>query len=329
MPAVYPDTPFMKIALVTPAAAHSRYGNRNTAVRWAQMLRELGHEVRVQQSWDGRSAEVMLALHARRSHDSIARFAERYPQRPLIVALTGTDLYRDVHHDANAQESLELATRMVVLQDMGLRELAPRLRRKTHVIYQSCEAISRRPAIRSCFEIVISGHLREEKDPFCGAAALGHLPGESRIRITHIGGARDPALAREARRWMQREPRYVWLGELNRPHALATLARARAMLLSSRMEGGANVISEALTARVPVIASRISGNIGMLGRRYRGYYPVGDAPALAQLLLKIESGPDFLALLRRQCAERRKLISVAQERRGLRVLLTGLAGKTL
>ena len=319
----------MKIALVTPAAAHSRYGNRNTAVRWAQMLRELGHEVRVQQSWDGRSADVMLALHARRSHDSIARFAERYPQRPLIVALTGTDLYRDVHHDANAQESLELATRMVVLQDMGLRELAPRLRHKTHVIYQSCEAIPRRPAIRSCFEIVISGHLREEKDPFCGAAALEHLPGESRIRITHIGGARDPALAREARRWMQREPRYVWLGELTRPHALATLARARAMLLSSRMEGGANVISEALTARVPVIASRISGNIGMLGHRYRGYYPVGDAPALAQLLLKIESDPDFLALLRRQCTERRKLISAAQERRGLRALLTGLTRKTL
>ena len=318
----------MKIALVTPAAAHSRYGNRNTAVRWAQMLRELGHEVRVQQSWDGRSADVMLALHARRSHDSIARFAERYPQRPLIVALTGTDLYRDVHHDANAQESLELATRMVVLQDMGLRDLAPRLRHKTHVIYQSCEAIPRRPAIRSCFEIVISGHLREEKDPFCGAAALEHLPGESRIRITHIGGARDPALAREARRWMQREPRYVWLGELTRPHALATLARARAMLLSSRMEGGANVISEALTARVPVIASRISGNIGMLGHRYRGYYPVGDAPALAQLLLKIESGPDFLALLRRQCTERRKLISAAQERRGLRVLLTELMRKT-
>jgi glycosyltransferase involved in cell wall biosynthesis len=205
---------------------------------------------------------------------------------------------------------------------MGLRELAPRLRHKTHVIYQSCEAIPRRPAIRSCFEIVISGHLREEKDPFCGAAALEHLPGESRIRITHIGGARDPALAREARCWMQREPRYVWLGELKRPHALATLARARAMLLSSRMEGGANVISEALTARVPVIASRISGNVGMLGSRYRGYYPVGDTQALAQLLLKIESGPDFLALLRRQCTERRKLISAAQERRGLRALLT-------
>lgn len=314
----------MKIALITPAPARSRYGNRNTAMRWAQMLRDSGHQVGVQKTWNGRSADIMLALHARRSHDSIARFAEQYPERPLIVALTGTDLYRDIHSDVNAQESLELATRMVVLQNLGLRELAPRLRRKTRVIYQSCEPIPRQPEIQSCFEIVISGHLREEKDPFCGAAALAHLPEDSRIRITHIGGARDTALANAARRWMSREPRYVWLGELTRPHALATLARARAMLLSSRMEGGANVISEALSARVPVLASRIAGNLGMLGSRYRGYYPVGDASALAQLLLKIESKPEFLATLRRQCRERRKLISAAQERRGLRSLLREL-----
>ena len=318
-------TPLMKIALVTPAAANSRYGNRNTAMRWAQMLRELGHQVGVQQYWNGRSADLLLALHARRSHDSIARFAERYPERPLILALTGTDLYRDIHSDANAQESLELATRMVVLQDMGLRELVPRLRRKTRVIYQSCEPIAHLPPLKSCFEIVISGHLREEKDPFCGAAALAHLPADSRIRITHIGGARNPALATEARGWMKREPRYVWLDELARPQALATLARARAMLLSSRMEGGANVISEALTARVPVIASDISGNIGMLGCGYRGYYPLSDARALAKLLRRIETQAEFLTALRKQCAQRRKLISAAQEKRGLRTLLTGLS----
>lgn len=317
----------MKIALITPAAANSRYGNRNTAVRWAQLLRELGHEVAVQQQWNGRGAHLLLALHARRSHASIARFAERYPERPLIVVLTGTDLYRDIHNDANAQESLELATRMVVLQDMGLRELAPRLRRKTQVIYQSCAAIPRQSPLKSQFEIVISGHLRDEKDPFCGAAALKHLPATSRIRITHIGGARDPALAAEARRWMKREPRYQWLGELGRPEALATLARARAMLLSSRMEGGANVISEALMARVPVIASDISGNVGMLGRDYRGYYPVSNAAALAKLLNRIETGTECLALLRAQCAERRKLISATQEKRGLRVLLRGLPKK--
>lgn len=314
----------MKIALITPAAATSRYGNRNTAVRWAELLRELGHQVTVQEQWNGRSVDLMLALHARRSHDSMVRFIERHPDRPLILALTGTDLYRDIHDNANAQESLELATRMIVLQDMGLRELAPRLRRKTRVIYQSCESIAKQPAMRSCFEVIVSGHLREEKDPFCGAAALAHLPAASRVRITHIGGAREPAMAAEARRWMRLESRYRWLGELRRPQALATLARGRVMLISSLMEGGANVVSEALMARVPVIASRIPGNIGMLGNDYRGYYPAGNARALARLLHRIETDADLLGTLRRQCAERRKLISRSRERLGLQTLLTGL-----
>lgn len=312
----------MKIALVTPAAATSRYGNRNTAVRWAELLRELGHQVVVQERWNGRSADLLLALHARRSHDSIARFSERHPEKPVILALTGTDLYRDIRDNANAQESMELATRMIVLQDMGLRELAPPLRRKTRVIYQSCESIARQAVIRSCFEIIISGHLRAEKDPFCGAAALAHLPAASGIRITQIGGAREPALAREARAWIKREPRYLWLGELRRPNALATLARGRAMLISSRMEGGANVVSEALMARVPVIASRIPGNVGMLGEDYAGYYPAGNARALARLLRRLETDPDLLRTLRRQCAGRRKLISRSQERIKLRALIT-------
>jgi putative glycosyltransferase (TIGR04348 family) len=312
----------MKIALVTPAAAASRYGNRNTAVRWAEILREQGHQVSVQERWNGRSADLLLALHARRSHDSVVRFSERYPERPVILALTGTDLYRDIRVDANAQESMELATRMIVLQDMGLRELAPPLRRKTRVIYQSSEAVPRQPVIRSCFEIVVSGHLRAEKDPFCGASALSHLPADSRIRITQIGGAREKALAGEACKRMKQEPRYVWLGELPRPHALATLSRGRAMLISSRMEGGANVVSEALMARVPVIASRISGNVGMLGPDYAGYYPVGNALALARLLRRLETDSDFLKTLRRQCAERRKLISRGQERIKLRKLIT-------
>lgn len=311
----------MNIALVTPAASASRYGNRNTAERWAVLLRELGHRISVQERWNGRTADAMIALHARRSHDSIVRFAERYPERPLILALTGTDLYRDIRVDANAQESLELATRMIVLQDMALRELSPRLRRKTQVILQSAPPVPRQPGRRDCIEIVVSGHLRDEKDPFRGAAALAELPPDSRIRITHIGGARQPALAAEAKRWMRREPRYRWLGELPRQQALATLARATALLISSRMEGGANVVSEALTARVPVIASRIPGNVGLLGPGYAGYYSCGNTRALARLLARVERDQDFLHQLRRQCLERRPLVSRSRERNGLRAIL--------
>lgn len=307
----------MNIALVTPASPRSRYGNRNTAVRWARMLRTHGHHVTVQESWNGRTADLLLALHARRSHDSIVRFAERFPERPLIVALTGTDLYRDIRTDVNAQESLELATRLIVLQDQGSLELPPRLRRKTSVVYQSCDAIERQPVLDDCFEIIVSGHLRAEKDPFRAAAALQYLPQDSHIRITHIGGARTPEFASTARHWMKREPRYHWLGEVTHRRALTLLARSRAMVISSLMEGGANVVSEALVARTPVIASRISGNTGLLGADYRGYFPVGNARALARLLARIETDSQFLATLRRQCAAQRRRITPTRERRTL------------
>ncbi len=314
----------MKIALITPARPAARSGNRNTAMRWAQLLRELGHAVDVQMDWNGAPADLMIALHARRSHGSIARFAAAYPSRPLGLALTGTDLYRDIRFDADAKRSLRLATRMIVLQQLGLAELAPALRRKTRVIYQSTQPIRRVPPLSSCFEVCISGHLRDEKDPFRLAAALSYLPPQSRIRVTHLGAAMSGDIAAAARGWMEREPRYRWLGE--RPHwqALHRLARSRLMVISSRMEGGANVVTEALAAGVPVIASRIPGNIGMLGADYAGYYPLGDERALARLLWRAESDPEFYRKLKHQCAARRCLVSRKREKQGLIQLLAEL-----
>lgn len=322
---VYRDCPVVKILIITPAGARSRYGNRNTAARWATLLRGLGHRVAIQVAWNGDAADIMIALHARRSHESIKRFSRQHPDRPLIVALTGTDLYRDIRFDADARESMRLATRMIVLQDMGLNELAPALREKTRIIYQSTRLVSPQPPLKSCFEITVSGHLREEKDPFRTAAALAHLPAASHIRLTHLGGARSREMARQARQWMASEPRYHWRGELAHWKALRLLARSRLMVISSRMEGGANVVSEALAAGVPVIASKISGNIGMLGKDYAGYYPLEDEQALARLLWRAESEPAFYRRLKRQCVARKRLISPRLEQRALKKLLEELA----
>ncbi len=311
----------MKIALITPAPAQSRSGNRNTALRWARLMREAGHRISVDTVWGGAASDVLIALHARRSHESIARFAACYPQRPLIVALTGTDLYRDIRSDRDAQQSLRLATALVVLQDRGIRELAPALRRKTRVIYQSVKPVAPQAPVTRGFEICVAGHLRDEKDPFRAAAALRHLPPESTARVIHLGRALDTAMAGEAHRWMAREPRYVWLGE--RPHwqTLRRLARARIMVISSRMEGGANVVGEALAAGVPVIASRIPGTIGMLGGDYAGYFPVTDERALARLLWRAETDAAYYRLLKRQCRARKPLVSPTRERAALRKLL--------
>ena len=314
----------MKIALITPAGARSRSGNRHTAMRWAEMLGSLGHSVRVSRRWDGRDADAMIALHARRSHGSIARFKERHPGAPLVVVLTGTDLYRDIRSDKDARASLDLADRLVVLQDMGRLELAPSLRRKTRVIYQSAgrHLPSRRRAAR--FRIAVLGHLREEKDPFRAALALAHLADLPELEVVHLGEALSPDMAREARRLMRADRRYRWLGNVGHRAALDWLAASRLLVLSSRMEGGANVVCEAAAAGVPVIASRISGNLGMLGRGYPGYYRLGDERALARLIRRAAADPAYYARLKRLTAARRRLFLPSTERAGLRRLLAEL-----
>jgi putative glycosyltransferase (TIGR04348 family) len=267
----------------------------------------------------------MIALHARRSHDSIRRFRERFPGWPVALVLTGTDLYRDIHTDRDARASLELADRLVVLQDMGRFELASRFRHKTRVIYQSAQVHVSGDPPSSRFRVAVIGHLREEKDPFRAALALAHLADLPELEIVHLGEALSRNMAREARRLMRADRRYRWLGNVPHWTALRWLSRSQLLVLSSRMEGGANVICEAAAAGVPVVASRISGNIGMLGGSYPGYYRLADARALALQIRRAARDHDYYAGLRRLTAARRPLFRPAAEREGLRRLLAELA----
>ncbi|MFW5910075.1 MAG: TIGR04348 family glycosyltransferase, partial [Thiohalospira sp.] len=84
----------MRIRMITPAAPGSRSGNRATAERWARFLRAGGHRVDIATDYEAEPADAMVALHAWRSAGAAARFRDRHPARPLVVALTGTDLYR-------------------------------------------------------------------------------------------------------------------------------------------------------------------------------------------------------------------------------------------
>jgi putative glycosyltransferase (TIGR04348 family) len=319
----------MKIIIVTPAPRGSRTGNRVTALRWSRLLRELGHRVAVRHDYGGEPGDLLIALHARRSRAAVARFRAAYPERPIIVTLTGTDLYDEIHRDPGAHQALDWASRLVVLQPLGICELAERLRSKTRVIYQSTEAPARASSPRNgSFEVCVLGHLRPVKDPFRTALASRLLPESSRVRVLHLGAALSPDMAREVRRETTANPRYRWLGDLPRWQALRILARCRLLVQSSLLEGGPNTISEAIAAAVPVLSSHIPGAVGILGAGYAGYFPVGDAQALATLLHRAESDARFYQNLKAHCRRLRPLVTPARERASWRALLRelGMAG---
>jgi putative glycosyltransferase (TIGR04348 family) len=288
-------------------------------------LRKLGHRVRIEQSYRGRRCDLLIALHAKKTAAAAERFHRLFPDRPLIVALTGTDVYRDIHRSRRARRILDLASRLVVLQPLGITQLPQRLRPKARVIHQSARRVRRRAtASRGVFRVCVVGHLRAVKDPLRTALAVRRLPPASRIRVEHLGAAMSPAMARRARAEESANPRYRWLGE--RPHSevASRLARARLMVISSRIEGGANVVSEALAAGVPMLASRIQGNVGLLGPDYPGYFEPGDTRGLAVLLERAEDDRIFYRRLVLAVARRSHLASRDLEVSRWRCLLRGL-----
>lgn len=317
----------MNIQIITPAPAGSRAGNNVTASRWARLLTDLGHEVEVTRDLSG-APDLLVALHARRSADFIERFHREWPRRPLLVALTGTDLYHDLPTSHEARQSLDRATRIVVLQPRAVDALdEPHWREKAEVIFQSAVASSSRlPPDPEFFDVCVVGHLREVKDPFRTAAAARLLPPDSRIRVTQIGAALSPEYAQRAEQEERENARYRWLGDLPQDEAQRLLARSRLLVLTSQLEGGANVISEALAIGVPVVSSRISGSVGILGDDYPGYFTTGDTAELARLLRKLETDPGAYRKLEARCEALRPLVDPNRERAAWSTLLQRLTG---
>ena len=281
-------------------------------------------KVIVQTEWDGKSVDAMLALHAFRSASSVSRFCERLPDRGVAVVLTGTDIYGDMRSAPETARSLDLARHIVTLQEDARRILPPRWRSKAQVIFQSAEPMRPKSKATGSLECVAAGHLRAVKDPSTLFAAFRLLPPELPIRLRHFGAALDPQLGDDARALQAQDGRYRYLGA--RPHGRtrAAIHAAHVLVHPSRAEGGANVIVEAVTAGTPVIASRIPGNVGMLGARYSGYFEPGDAAGLARLMRRALRDPECLARLREQCAARRPLFRPAAEASAIRRLVANL-----
>ncbi len=320
--------------LVTPALADANNGNWRTAQRWARLLAP-EYRVRLAAGWSpgvdaepfpglSASPRAMIALHARRSATAIQAWHQARPRLPLVVVLTGTDLYRDIAVDADAQQSLQLADRLVVLNDRGLDALPSAFHHKTVVCLQSSPARQTLPKTPRHLRALMVGHLREEKCPQTYQQAAELLAGRRDVLLDHIGTALDPELGAQATACALRLPNYRWLGGL--PHALVRrhIQRAHVLVHASRMEGGAQVVIEAITCGTPVLASRIDGNLGLLGAGHPGTFDVGDSAGLAGLLEQCRDDAAMLPALQAQCASRAQLFSPAHERQTLLDLLKPL-----
>ena len=316
-----------RIVIVTPALAAANNGNWQTARRWAGML-AADYQVRLCDVGSALAADadaqLMIALHARRSAPAIQAWRAAQPHRPLLLVLTGTDLYRDIQADPQAQASLALADRLVVLNELGARQLPPEHRAKAQVILQSSPSRRTLDKTGRHLRALMVGHLRDEKSPRTYFDAARRLVGRPDILLDHIGADLDPGLGAEARALAASQPNYRWLGALPHARTLARIQAAHVLVHCSQMEGGAHVVIEALSSGTPVLASRIDGNLGLLGNDYPGTFDWGDAQALARLLLQARDNVAMLPSLQTACTRRAALFHPGHERQTLRSLLAEL-----
>jgi putative glycosyltransferase (TIGR04348 family) len=322
----------VNILLINPSRVETHTGNQTTAERWAGILGDLGHQVQVAHEWLESSQttqwDLLITLHARKSFSILERFHRAHPDIPVIVALTGTDIYQERSSSAEAQRSLEIAWRLIVLQPLAVGALPERFRSRCRVVFQSALPPGQSAAAElpeqpdtNVFRICVLAHLRTVKDPLRAAYAARELPAHSRVQVVHAGGVLDPELAREAEAEQRRNPRYVWLGDLPHERALRLLAGSRLLALTSLAEGGANVVSEAIAAGVPVLSTLIPGSIGILGPEYPGYFPVGDTHALCLAMQRAESDPAFYGELKRRINDLKPVVDPQRERESWQALL--------
>ena len=323
----------MKIQIVTPDAATGTKGNSVTAKRWARVCNRLGHRTQIRRASELRldwNADLLVALHAVKTFEAVRAFRERFAERSIVVLLTGTDIYSGgASWKRKADQTIEIADRLVTLQDATKSALPAKLRRKTTVVYQAVDHVPKKSitGLKRVFEVCVVGHLRKEKDPFRVALAAGMLPPESRIQVNHYGEALSETFQRKAQSLSESEPRYKWFGHVPRWKALQRIARCRLLVQPSRSEGGASTISEAIAFGTPIIASRIPGNVGILGKNYPGLFECGKTRQLSDMLWRFETNERFRSKLTNAVGSLKERVSPKTEERAIRKLLAGLSDR--
>jgi putative glycosyltransferase (TIGR04348 family) len=292
----------MKICFLEAPTLSVRNGNVVTSERWRSFFESLGHRVTTSFGNCDERCDLLVVFNAYKNRQAVREAGKKGVAGRIVICLTGTDLYLDLQRDPGARDVLDLADLLVVLQPMGILALPQSLRDKTMVILQSAVA----PLVdvvreKKTFDVCVIAHMRAVKDPLRAARAARLLPPESCIRVVHVGKALSPEYEWAAAREVAENPRFHWLGEQSGARTAEILLQSRLLVMSSLLEGGSNVVSEAVVSGVPVIGTDIPCMQGLLGNDYPGLFPVRDTCGLAELLRRAETDHQYYAGLVARC----------------------------
>lgn len=306
------------VLIHSPFSLHTGQGNAVTADRTELILRTAGFEVQVEgEVYEGVDARCLVALNARRSAGVVADFDRQHPGRRLIVVVTGSDINHPEMEDGDSETrwTMARADALVILHEADLEALPAELRKKAVCIFPSVslpEGTRHQPAQGERFEVIMAGNLRGVKNPQLAVEGARVLEDDSPIFISSYGDA-SAELAAEITRASEELGHFQWCGKVDHTSLIGKMAQAHLLLNTSTIEGGANAICEAVTMGLPVVASDIRGNVGMLGRNYPGLFPSGDAQAMVSLLRRCAKDTAFYRDLKSAVEQRASLFDFAAE----------------
>jgi glycosyltransferase involved in cell wall biosynthesis len=279
-------------------------GNSITAKRIAKLLTQAGHAAQAINTDMPPPADAMISLHATKTLAASKRFKVHSPNAKLIIYLTGTDLYREqTNNNPEFQEALILADVLVVGQRASLASIPADFQDKSHfvpasVLLPSLKKVSPPPSP----SLALIGHLRPVKNPFLMNIALVELV-ELKLDAFTLGAALEPSMLADAEAWQLADSRFHWLDDVPYTEALSWIEQVDFTLNTSHSEGGSNSVAESIVLGTPVLASKIEGNVGMLGDDYLGYFEPNNASSLARLIQRSITDHSFHKKLLQQIAE--------------------------